>query len=93
MMLKKFSELGTVHRGEPCQEYPGMWIVYTTKPYGQEDQEFHNKEAARHYANAVARFNDVQKVSVCWKCSDNDPRVGQVWFTGFYEAYEIPCNA
>lgn len=27
---------------------------------------------------------DPTRISIAWKCSENDPRVGEVWFTGFY---------
>jgi hypothetical protein len=28
MALKKYAELGHVHRTQPCEEYPGRYIIY-----------------------------------------------------------------
>lgn len=91
MSLRKFAELGQVHRGEPCQEYPGEWMVYYKSP--DEDIEVSKgsfDEAYQAASKFLIKYDaDVREfplqLSICWKCSDNDPRVGQVWFTGFYQ--------
>lgn len=37
------------------------------------------------FSFAVKLNNEVDgEVSICYKCSDNDPRIGEVWFAGFY---------
>lgn len=92
MALKKYEQLGTVYRTEPCQEYPGTWFVYD-KNQEKEKQEsgFPTFEDAWHHAQKLLTEYDGEerdypvKISICWGCSDNDPRVGQVWFTGFYQ--------
>lgn len=139
--LKKFAELGTVHRGEPCQEYPGSWIVslplasgsehtfilhwkdgstrevkgcgknqlqaladgynkagisagaLAVLDYWEEKQNtFSSLEEALAFANRkINEYEDAhleydaRDIAIYWKCSDNDPRVGQVWFTGCYQ--------
>jgi hypothetical protein len=86
--MKTFAQLGTVHRGEPCQEYPGEWLVYSK---GEERGSFPNRGLAIAYGEELVKEYDKQpqeipiQVSVSWKASDNDPRIGQVWFTGFYQ--------
>ncbi len=78
--MKNYADLGHVYRGEPCKEYPGAWLAYSD---GKESSHTSFDEALRtikaHYEETGG------KGSVCWACSDNDPRVGQVWFTGFYQ--------
>lgn len=98
MALKKFSELGHVHRTEPCEEYPGIWIVHIPKHISFEGKEFDSYEQtfsscedAKFHARTVMynleqlrmEFNPVE-ITVSWKCSDNDPRIGEVWFTPYY---------
>lgn len=29
-------------------------------------------------------YRSTDTISVCWKASDDDPRIGQIWFTPFY---------
>lgn len=95
--MRKFAELGTVHRCEPCQEYPGEWLVYcpiaVSFQVGELGESSHpDFETALGHArklidkleNVKAEYNP-REISICWKCSDNDPRVGKVWFTGFYQ--------
>jgi hypothetical protein len=81
--LPRYADLGTVHRTKPCVEYPGEWLVYID---GNNERSFTTQEDAIKAAHAsVDEFPDADKISVCWKCSDDDPRQGQVWFTGFYQ--------
>lgn len=91
--MKKYSELGTVHRGEPCQEYPGTWIVVVkgeNQPWDLSGPKFEKEyfensfQQAFDLASKLNKNDLVEKVSIYWECSDNDPRVGKVWFTGFY---------
>lgn len=83
MTLKRYAELGTVHRNEPCREYPGEWIVYVN---GNESSKHNAFDVAFHMAQEASdKAQDLStEVSVCWSCSDNDPRIGEVWFTSFY---------
>lgn len=93
--LKSYAELGTVYRTAPCVEYPGCWLVCTPKHledmgYGsigahtlEEAQAAGSKLLDKLEADLV-EYNP-RDISVCWEASDNDPRVGQVWFTGFYK--------
>jgi hypothetical protein len=89
--MKTYAELGTVHRNEPCQEYPGTWMVYYKSPdenleVGKASFEEAYTVAAKFLIKYDADVRDFPlRLSICWKCSDNDPRVGQVWFTGFYQ--------
>lgn len=77
--MKKYAELGHVYRCEPCVEYPGVWIVYA-----QNEQSDHpSLDSAMKQAMHIHDILNVS-VSVCWAASEDDPRVGQVWFTGFY---------
>ena len=82
--MKKYSELGHVYRCEPCIEYPGKWISYVN---GVDERIFSSFDEARKDASdrQDASPNDECETSVCWRCSDDDPRIGQVWFTGFYQ--------
>jgi hypothetical protein len=87
MTLKKYSELGTVHRCQPCQEYPGSWRVYQD---GKEVGIFAEFDDAMICAKrAVEEYDSREQdnpinVQIGWKCSDDDPRIGQIWFSGFY---------
>jgi hypothetical protein len=105
MLLKKYAELGTVHRCEPCQEYPGEWLVMIPENVGPCWTRFWFSEERSHGGHSHQSFDDAlqiakkfldylenekieynpTKISVAWKCTDNDPRIGQVWFTGFYQ--------
>lgn len=85
--LRKYSELGTTHRNDPCQEYPGEWIVYLSG--ASNGKSFHSYDDAWEFAAEKNGYFEADyfhvNVSICWKCSDNDPRIGEVWFTGFYQ--------
>ncbi len=85
-VLKPYSQLNTAHRCEPCQEYPGQWHTYLD---GNEEQSFSTWHEA--FVNAAVRWEQAEgsEVSVCWKASDNDPRIGEVWFTPFYQDGKI----
>lgn len=91
-MLKKFAELGTVHRNEPCQEYPGCYIVSYNGDENASFRDFSN--AFGHALDCVADYDKTEqlealKLSIAWQASDNDPRIGQVWFTGFFKHGEF----
>ena len=95
-MLKRYAELRPSERVNPCQEYPGEWLLCVPNsllPHvGEEFKESHTSlEAARlagHHLLNRLEDNKVEynprDISVCWNASDNDPRIGMVWFTGFY---------
>lgn len=89
--MRKFSELGHVYRTEPCQEFPGEWLVYYPNRLVQDENSFATFEEAMAFARTQEGFFPTDPylspiyVSICWKCSDNDPRQGEVWFTGFYQ--------
>lgn len=90
--MKKYSELGTVHRTEPCQEYPGKWFLYypwqlpdeKAKDFPSLSEAILHGELVINQAEEEKREYNPRDVTICWQCSDDDPRVGQVWFTGFY---------
>lgn len=90
MKLLKYAELGAAKRNEPCEEYPGTWYVFLD---GTEVGKFRDaptdppgSKGARDLACEFAKkMSEVGTTTVCWDCDDNDPRVGQVWFTGFYQ--------
>lgn len=89
--MKTLKELGTANRGDPCVEFPGEWILYYPSKNGKEEEKFPTFDLAFSRAkNVLNRYEDekreydVRDFSICWRCSDNDPRIGQVWFTGFY---------
>lgn len=82
-LLKKFSQLGKVYRVEPCQEYPGRYLVFTD---GNDEKDC-GPNLLDAYADVMRRDldqNDIRKHSICWQASEDDPRIGEVWFTGFY---------
>lgn len=81
--MRTYAELGHVHRGEPCVEYPGQWFVLIG---GAERYACTDREEAVRAATAFSKVDENwdYTISVFWSCSDNDPRVGQVWFTGCY---------
>jgi hypothetical protein len=83
--MRTFAELGHVHRNQPCIEYPGEWLVYVD---GGDETSHVSFEAAYQHGLLVVEddwYSADESVSICWKCSDNDPRVGKAWFTGFYQ--------
>lgn len=93
--MKKYAELGTVHRTEPCEEYPGSWFLYFPSKSGtgkETSEALDSLESAIRKAEKILQAYEDAKLeynprdfTICWKCSDDDPRVGQVWFTGFYQ--------
>jgi hypothetical protein len=78
--MKTYSQLGHVYRTEPCVEYPGQWAIYMGDKVIPYPSLVEAKQAA--YSNWGAYG---EEWSVCWKCSDNDPRQGEIWFTSFYQ--------
>ena len=78
--MKRYNELGTAHRNEPCVEYPGTWHAYQDGTELGQYNTFGEALAAAKLANDETG----NKTSVGWSASDNDPRIGQVWMTGFY---------
>ncbi len=96
MSLKAYAELGHVHRTEPCQEYPGQWLLclpnalkeavgeYQESHTSQESARLHGEEILNRMEADLVEYNP-RDIGVCWQASDNDPRIGQVWFTGFYQ--------
>lgn len=88
VMLKPFAALGTVHRGEPCKEYPGQWLVFSAGKELPPLPSFDEAYSVAYKECIEYDKHDQQepiKVSICWKASDDDPRIGEVWFTGFYQ--------
>lgn len=81
--MKPYSALGETYRCDPCQEYPGKWILFLPLPYeGKTEHSPSSKEEAMEAGERIVESweregleYDYQKVSVGWKCSDNDPRV------------------
>lgn len=88
LALPKYANLGVAHRGDPCEEYPGQWLVYAS---GKEETSHASfGDAFQAAQKAVDEYDSKEqdapiRVSICWQCSDNDPRIGEVWFTGFYQ--------
>jgi hypothetical protein len=80
--MKRYNELTTVDRGNPCVEYPGEWIVYYND-HEDTSRSFDSLEAAYLSAQQFANVTEFCP-SVNWAASPDDPRVGEVWFTGFY---------
>lgn len=85
-MLRKYAELGGAHRCEPCQEYPGEYIIYHNgKEVNKCSGSVGESEARNFMVRVIGTYDDPSEYSMCWSASDDDPRVGQVWFTGFYK--------
>lgn len=96
LVLKRYAELGHVHRTEPCFEYPGEWLLCIPKALEDKCADYYReshasqKEAQDCGQRLLAWLEQSQveynprEISICWKCSDDDPRLGQVWFTPFY---------
>lgn len=79
-MLKPYAELESYERHYPCLEYPGKWVIYIDGNDAMEHESFSDAlNMSRELWEAVQG-----KVSIAWICTEGDPRVGQVWFTGFY---------
>ena len=89
MGLRKYEELDTAHRGDPCAEYPGTYYIYHN---GNEVDTFtgaFGETFARDKLRRVMYHNPLGGTfSLAWKASDTDPRIGQVWFTGYYTVAE-----
>jgi hypothetical protein len=96
-MLKKFADLGHVYRTEPCQEYPGIWWLIVSDEisiesgYGHEVHTSHDSAVAGGN-RLIAKLEEMgyeynpSGISVSWQASEDDPRIGEVWFTGYYQA-------
>lgn len=77
-------------------EYPGEWLLCIPKALEslcrEQYQESHTSQAdARQAGDKLLMWLEYHRIeynpseiTVCWKCSDEDPRIGQVWFTPFY---------
>lgn len=103
-MLPKYKDLTTSTRGNPCEEYPGEWLVCLPETLGSYWSRFWFSKERPHLGHSFQTFQEAldigkdflnylqdnrveynpRDISVCWKATDNDPRIGQVWFTGFY---------
>jgi len=79
--MKPYALLGTHERNQPCLEYPGTWLVFVD---GNDGRGYNTLYEAAEKARELAEQNPDSKIQIGWECSNNDPRVGQVWFTGFY---------
>lgn len=59
---------------------------------GSQREHASQEEAIAYGEKIIARAEaagmeyNIHDFSVCWACSDNDPRIGEVWFTPFYRA-------
>jgi hypothetical protein len=96
LVLKRYADLGNVHRTEPCMEYPGEWMLCIPKALEEKSREYYreshaSQKEARDCGDrllAWLEYNRIEynprEITVCWKCSDEDPRIGQTWFTPFY---------
>lgn len=98
--MKTYAELTHVDRGEPCVEYPGEWLVYgrLSEPCAEypgewlvRGESYSNKHAALATAALYAERSG-EEIDVCWKASENDPRIGEVWFTGFYRVATVKVS-
>lgn len=75
-------DLCTTHRTAPSRDYPGRWILY----HGGAEV-YASKTFAHTFEFSVAlgaRKGECEGDSICWRASDGDPRIGEIWFTGFY---------
>ena len=81
--MKSYATLGTKKRNDPCQEYPGVYLVYVKgeEVYGSRDFNHAKAVASRKLDEQVG----IVEVSVCWAASEDDPRIGSSWFTGFFK--------
>jgi hypothetical protein len=88
-MLPKYEDLTTVNRGAPCEQFPGTYYIYVD---GAEKDtlsgEVGEYVAIEQFRQCVQEHVLAHRISLCWEASDNDPRIGQVWFTGFYTVAE-----
>lgn len=92
--MKLLSELTHVNRCEPTSDYPGKWIVSypSTDPSAPKlEKSFSSFEPALAYACFRLMQYEDDKVeydsrlfTISWVASDNDPRIGEVYFTGCY---------
>lgn len=98
--MKHYTELNTgrgdsTDRGDPCIEYPGEWFVNFPNKQDTRTSEtteaFPTLESAIRKAQKILDAYEDQKIeynprdfTISWKCSDDDPRIGLVWFTGHY---------
>jgi hypothetical protein len=82
--MKHYSDLGHVFRCEPCIEYPGYWLLFVDGKEAGQYNNFNDCYAATQKSLDIAMQLGVT-VSICWQCSEDDPRVGELWFTGFFQ--------
>jgi hypothetical protein len=86
--MKKYADLGTAHRCEPCVEWPGQYLIFINGNAPVSEESFPNFEAAYLAAQKEWELSTLEvapRVSICWQATDGDPRVGQVWFTSYYQ--------
>lgn len=86
MSLKPYDKLETYERNQPCLEYPGEWLVYVG---GNQETPCDSFEDALRLGHQLWDASTSTAIDISWKCSDNDPRIGEVWFTGFYVCGQI----
>lgn len=89
-MLKKYRDLTSVNRGDPCEEFPGVWIIYTNGKYKKEFATFDQAFSIAWQRADLSSDPDV-KVSIAWKASEGDPRIKESWFTSFYQHGYFDC--
>ena len=95
-MLPLYAELTTVNRGAPCKEYPGTYFLYRNgQEFSHASGQVGESEALSLLFNVVynaelhARSADYRGTyTLAWSASADDPRIGQVWFTGYYTVAE-----
>lgn len=66
-----------------------FWMSKERRHSGHSHATF---EVAKVIGEAFLNYLEEQHVeynprdiTICWKCSDYDQRMGQAWFTGFYQ--------
>lgn len=76
------ADLCTVHRGDQCDDYPGRWVLHCGSSELYASKDFGN--TFEFAVKLGARNGDCDGYTICWRATEGDPRIGQVWFTGFY---------
>lgn len=88
MSLPRFADLTTRNRIEPTVEYPGKWLVALNGNIVEKDAG--SLDAAIRKAKTVWEDAPMDSiVAVAWEASNDDPRIGELWFTGFYQHGKI----
>ncbi len=86
--LPCYESLTTSNRHDPCREYPGAYHVYADNNHvGDFYGEYEGGTALDRAKRQALNLPDAMNIAVYWAASEDDPRIGQGWFTSYYRVW------